>query len=437
MKAPYDVVLAPCATERGGVSELQLWHRGNRDPDKENNKCCTGMMNWNFLQCLVAFSHGTTIQTNECEISGHMAAQHFALETAGDEGQFVWNRGSGCVMPQAQQNQIEKKSTSCKTEMEVTSGSTLGGALPFSFHLQRQVGDKIVHTCVTIANEANVLRDCATDERAHVFHAEAVGDGFHVQVVGTPLCLDANSGGVPLLYPCYPKDIENKNQLWHKTKRALVWKGHPGLGRGACLEVEGEKVSVVSMSDGERPELRTCTDKVGQRLRRQEHGDGTFFLKDDDSGDCLARGEPVQAGGLETTVTYGPCNSDALWRELASRDQVQNVATSFCIDAGDEVKPILYPCHEPKAQRKQRFEVVREPGWVRIMSGWEDNGRRRFFERCLDRKPEPYIHVVVDQCDKARAAGTAWKRLAPRIPIETKLWRSAVKPPPGAPQLGG
>ena len=33
------------------------------------------------------------------------------------------------------------------------------------------------------------------------------------------------------------------------------------------------------------------------------------------------------------------------------------VQTGYCFDAGNG-PPILYPCHEPKAQRKQRFQIV-------------------------------------------------------------------------------
>lgn len=33
------------------------------------------------------------------------------------------------------------------------------------------------------------------------------------------------------------------------------------------------------------------------------------------------------------------------------------MATSFCFDSGAG-PPILYPCHEPRAQRKQRFRIT-------------------------------------------------------------------------------
>lgn len=45
------------------------------------------------------------------------------------------------------------------------------------------------------------------------------------------------------------------------------------------------------------------------------------------------------------------------------------VATSFCFDSGAG-PPILYPCHEPKALRKQRFQIVDpQPALDRVW-GW-------------------------------------------------------------------
>merc|ERR1712194_2923 len=85
-----------------------------------------------------------------------------------------------------------------------------------------------------------------------------------------------------------------------------------------------------------------------------------------------------------------PCGESQRWRWLKDREQVQHVQSNWCLDAADLVKPILYPCHEPRAQRKQRFNIVDDSGYVLLKSGWEDNGRKRFFEQCLDHHPSGY-----------------------------------------------
>lgn len=48
----HNIVLAPCVNVQGnkGVLETQLWHLANRDRAKEGGPCCSGIMNWNFLQ---------------------------------------------------------------------------------------------------------------------------------------------------------------------------------------------------------------------------------------------------------------------------------------------------------------------------------------------------------------------------------------------------
>merc|ERR1712216_433372 len=102
----------------------------------------------------------------------------------------------------------------------------------------------------------------------------------------------------------------------------------------------------------------------------------------------------------------------------------------WCLDAGDEVTPIVYPCHEPKAQRKQRFET-KGGDWVRTKPGWEDNGRVRFFERCLDYAPKPGADIFLDNCEGTKAQGIRWTRIGIHEPEEMTLWKNAAKPPLG------
>eukprot|EP00913_Durusdinium_trenchii_P017524 g16465.t1 len=67
-RAPHNVVLAACAGhhEEHQSSELQLFHRGNRDQSKRGKPCCSGIMHWNFLQCLDAQRVGMQVSTFEC-----------------------------------------------------------------------------------------------------------------------------------------------------------------------------------------------------------------------------------------------------------------------------------------------------------------------------------------------------------------------------------
>merc|ERR1712232_815040 len=94
----------------------------------------------------------------------------------------------------------------------------------------------------------------------------------------------------------------------------------------------------------------------------------------------------------------------------------------ICVDAGNEDTPILYPCHQPKAQEKQRFRVLSMPGWVQMQKSWADNGRKRLFEKCIDHAPEPLVQVVLDECDVAQQRGVSWTRMGIRTPRETQLW---------------
>ncbi len=68
---------------------------------------------------------------------------------------------------------------------------------------------------------------------------------------------------------------------------------------------------------------------------------------------------------------FFPTRRRPFFRQRDAIDGIEfEVQTGYCFDAGNG-PPILYPCHEPKAQRKQRFQIVDSPGWVQFMRGWE------------------------------------------------------------------
>jgi len=272
-----------------------------------------------------------------------------------------------------------------------------------------------------------------------VFHAKPMLDGLQVQVGVSGFCLDAASGTQLLVYPCYDASIANQNQVWQIRNGKLVWEGQVKSGlKGYCVDLrETSGTSLKDVPVSQQINLRTCTQKLGQRLQRRDADkDGTFLIRDADTGKCLGTGSASTAGALERVLKMTTCHGDQRWRELTDRGQVQHVSTTFCLDAGDEVMPIVYPCHEPKAQRKQRFHIVDNPGWVQLQRGWEDNGRKRYFEQCLDSAPEPAMEVALQSCAMAESSGTRWTRIGRRQPPELLLWQKASTLPPGSPQLG-
>lgn len=45
----------------------------------------------------------------------------------------------------------------------------------------------------------------------------------------------------------------------------------------------------------------------------------------------------------------------------------------------------------------------------------DDNGRKRFFERCLDYHPLPARRAVLMNCRDAQSAGIRWRRVNPEV----------------------
>lgn len=455
----HTVVLAPCAgtaggeSGSGGIPELQLWHGANRDHSRPNGPCCSGLANWNFIQCLDGQTIGQALHTFECEIQGHSQGQFFKLETASvldAAGQVTWQSGQGCLAPlpanQRPHNPAEAALEACSTQVEPLAAEG-------SFRLRATgPGGHSGGPCATAVeiggDETRFKLEflaCQEGDGQQVFQTKPMLDGLQVKVGESGLCLDAAGGGQLLVYPCYDEDKANQNQVWQlRGGGKLVWEGMAGSALKAfCVQEqqtpEGDSALGMRPVPVGRPlTLRTCSSKVGQRIRRHEVKDDSFLLRDADAGNCLGTVTSAGSNALERALRLGECHDRQRWRELKERDQMQHLATNLCIDAGagDETTPILYPCHEPKAQRKQRFRVL-EAGGVQLRSGWEDNGRKRYFEKCLDHAPEPLLEVTLQKCDDVRQRGVRWKKVGAHQPPETVLWHKAVTPPPGDPGLGG
>mmetsp|Transcript_166364 Transcript_166364/g.534379 ORF Transcript_166364/g.534379 Transcript_166364/m.534379 type:complete len:928 (+) Transcript_166364:123-2906(+) len=441
-KQPHSVVLAPCADDSGGsggIPDLQLWHGANRDHRRPGAPCCSGLLNWNFLQCLDAHSMGTSVRTFECEISGHADSQFFALGTPHQPEQLVWGHGKGCTVPRpsprrSPAQEFEAALEACGVQAETLTDSR--------FKLLGSRG-----SCLSVLSGSTgsdggpegkwrmEFKPCMESDETQVFSSQSKLGGLEIKAGASGYCLDSSGGSTPLVYPCYSEDAGNSNQIWQLQSGRLVWEGQAGGSFKAFCGHEARRggLSFMELPEAQQLNLRTCTSKVGQRFKRhQEDASGAFLLRDEDTGKCLGA---ILGGGMEHPLSLGECHDRQRWRELADRGQVQHTSSKLCVDAGNEVTPIIYPCHEPKGGRKQRFRVV-EAG-LQLMSGWEDNGRKRYFEKCLDHSPEPPIEVAIESCSSAEGRGVRWSKVNPQVPLERKLWDKAPTAPPGSVGLGG
>eukprot|EP00933_Yihiella_yeosuensis_P025582 TRINITY_DN19830_c0_g1_i2.p1 TRINITY_DN19830_c0_g1~~TRINITY_DN19830_c0_g1_i2.p1 ORF type:complete len:323 (-),score=55.92 TRINITY_DN19830_c0_g1_i2:180-1148(-) len=293
-----------------------------------------------------------------------------------------------------------------------------------------------VDLCIAVTQDKLRLKPCDQNSLEQVFKwAGDLNGYFQVRNPVSGKCLDASGGEAILVYGCYPIS-ENANQAWQRWKDRLVWETSTTTGlQGHCATFQNDDVSFHDLEVKKPIQLAPCADKRGQRFRRHDAKvDGTFLLRDADSLKCLAASEAAP-GTLERLMRLSPCHASHRFRWLKDRGQVQHVATEFCMDAGNEV-PILYPCHVPKAMRKQRFEVD-SAGWVQLARGWEDNGRKKFFERCLDYLPVAPLKATLQSCEDAKRKSLRWKRINTFEPPEHVMWRNAKKRPSDALPLGG
>eukprot|EP00434_Breviolum_minutum_P001616 symbB.v1.2.001426.t1/scaffold34.1/size402451/7 len=450
-RPPHNIVLAACAGHHDlhQSSELQLFHRGNRDASKRGKPCCSGIMHWNFLQCLDAQRVGMGVSTFECEIGGSSAHQNVRLS---EEGQLLWNwKGAwsgaqGCFAPQAPKVglAIVTSPDLCGAMVEAIGESTYPGdsgvPVPSAFHLKsREVGGgcAAAGTKETSGESASNMelhfRPCDAQDTAQVFKTRPRVGGFEIRAGDTDYCLDSGGGTQVLVYPCYDEKAHNMNQLWKIRAARLLWES--STGNPICVDSKMIKEKVTPPQGEYR--LVTCAPKPGQRLKREDvDSRDTFFLKDQDDGRCLS----ALSGNV---LGLSECTHQQRWRIKSTAQgpgppvtQIQHEASKLCIDAGGEHKPILYPCHTGRVNQPQKFAYLEDPGWIQSPLTWGDNGRRRTFELCLDRLPVPMENVAIQDCQKTRAMGVEWERLNAFVPLERRLWEESAKPPQGTPILG-
>eukprot|EP00439_Symbiodinium_sp_Y106_P053736 s2324_g7.t1 len=196
-RQPHNVVLAACAGphEEHQSSELQLFHRGNRDGSKRGKPCCSGMMHWNFLQCLDAQNVGTQVRTFECEIGGSSSHQKVELS---EDGQLLWNWMSswggarGCFAPQppkvgkAVVSRIDDCSAAVEPVGEATHKAAGGLKVPAEFRIKS--GDE------SVSGLELQFRPCDLQDGAQIFKATARFGGFEIKTGDGRNCLDSSGG---------------------------------------------------------------------------------------------------------------------------------------------------------------------------------------------------------------------------------------------------
>merc|ERR1719231_336810 len=215
------------------------------------------------------------------------------------------------------------------------------------------------------------------------------------------------------------------NQVWHIRDGHLVW--HPPFQQNEARAI-GFKAAP-KHEDGalNTVHLRTCSEKEGQRFRKFEvWDDQSFLLRDEDAKQCLA------SNGLQQqqSLTLGDCGAALRFVEDPRKHHIKSQEMGTCLDASDYKIPELRHCY---GTRTQKFKADEKNGWVKVLHAWEDNGRKRYYERCLDSKPAKLKTLSVHPCDAAVDRGVRWKRINTREPIEARIWSKTVKPGPGDP----
>jgi len=299
--------------------------------------------------------------------------------------------------------------------------TSMGKDMPGRFRLQRE------GLCAAVMGSSSnfgfdfVFMHCSVENSLQIFTTKLVDGGFQITSGETGQCLDAGGGRTVLIYPCYESSVKNVNQLWEIDDGQLVWPGTQKAS-GFCVDVvkqerETEKRGGLWME--------MCADKEGQRIRKYgELSDGTFLLRDGDSGKCVGR---LVTGDLDLVE----CGKSQLWR--TTTNGLAHVDSKDCLWSSYNGKAGIKKCHVPG--RQQRFSLVGTPGVAQQHTGYADNGRQRFHEQCLDYLPATRINVVLQDCAGAQTHGVRWTAIGMRVPLERTVW-DAQKPCSEQPKLG-
>lgn len=227
--------------------------------------------------------------------------------------------------------------------------------------------------------------------------------------------------------------------MWHFEDGLLVW--HVDR-KGYCVDIHAHKANLETMPipvDG--PTFQTCASKPGQRFRKGDpHSDGSFQLLDDsDPTKCLC-GSSGSAWTKFDSSSVRPwlCSCESWpaerWVEDRQKEQIRHAQTGNCLTAG-RGQPTVSPCTDyVHARDAQRFQYIEKPGWLQKKGIWGDNGRKRWFETCLDFHAVPRTKLSIRRCQQNSAM--QFEKLGARTPPEWQMWQASAKPAVGE-ILGG
>lgn len=412
------MVLRPCNRE----SEAQRWHFANARGD---GSCCSGLKLWDIDICLGSERVGKPAHAENCFNFGESASQYFKLT---DAGQLEWQDGKGCIAPskadlEAQTSIVEKRKATMLLGRECSSHVEL-----LSSGEQQEFRVVAGQLCLSFTEADNgrplMFLPCQDGDRRQVFRYGHNYEGTHTQLLTSSdgFCIDAASGGGPLVYQCYPIEDKNPQQMFiAKAGAAMVWE-KPFTGgevQPFCIEPMTNIVGfTVCALDGQGH------PKTGQAfVKHDKQNDGSFQLKISGTGECLSHGE---VNG-QTMLIGKPCKDDPQQRWTApAGGQLRNVGVGLCVDANDNEHPILYTCYAPGQNKKQSYSM-HENGMLEIPRSWADNGRVRYLSKCFDSRLADPVPLSVEQCEDASASGVAWEQIWQETPLETQLFLDASK----------
>lgn len=405
-------------------------------------------MNWNFFTCLDAQGLGARLRTYECSIGGSSINQAFQIDA---DGHFLYRNSEsrehhqrgGCVAPEAPVagHAVFVEGGHEAAQVEVAAYVESNGAkIPSTFRLRSEKA-KSYTSCAVAAQASNdaggagpgwtmSFQKCNANNSQEVLYAKPQHGGFQVSVSSrdSGFCLDSAGGSTVLMYPCYADKDMNMNQVWHIKDGRLSWNVPHQEPR--TLAVDFQVAPILKSSEDNAVALHTCSGKEGQRIRKHDiQVDGSFSLRDEDSELCIG------AAVLQRqSLRIGPCSSAHRFTEDARGHLFKIAALGECLDANDYQHPEVRRCH---GSRTQHFQADEKAGWVKVVHGVEDNGRKRYYEKCLDSKPEHPVVLSIQPCDATAERGVRWKRINSREPLEATIWKKSPKPSPDAVMLGG